>query len=531
MLPTSRDIHLAWCKEFSRSASANQSKALSTYIAAAKEAENASESKLASQKDQVSLGDTDIIFVHHSPDVNSPEQERLVAAELALRQTMSSEQWEEFRVQAMDYIRPLPFNGPRQDQSAKFNIRWGRRWICKRAHEMSWTSERFGQFENSYHCRKRTEHRIERIGKKYQWIALHELIACMADNLAYHGDPWEQGDSAPPVYRGARQLGLRNIDPSLLASPTHYDDWHEAAQPWWVQFNPRLRPMDPHERIAWLESDNDVINDRSLIELRDPTTNRRWLALWGFSDWTGLGARCEGEYQRNTWFRLTCIVVDRRDQSRMTERLREKILTSPSSLPIIELPDHFYLGEYPWHPDMEDFDWWSFDTDLHTPDVPIRTTVSRYLCENGGYEHSIDRAINVKMPAPWLADRMGLHLANATSLVFVNPSGHDMFYDPSILEAGPSAAPVDRESFLEMLNQQDLSAIWVIAGEGSVYGGHEEGSGFGGCIRHTAIYHYDDDQLVRHFHTDREYPNPDQLEAIFGVGLVPSELLKGPSVR
>ena len=530
-LPTSHDVRLAWCKEFSHSASTDQTKALSAYVSAAREAEHARERELTLQKERLNVGDTSIAFVHGSPTENSPEKERLSAAELVLQRAMSTEQWEEFRVQAMDDIRQIPFNGSRQYQSAKFNLQWGRRWICKRAHELGWTPERFGEFDNFYHSRDRTDHRIERIGKKYQWLALHELIARMADNLAYHGDPWEQVDNTPPVYRGSQQVGLRNIDPSLLICPTDYNDWQEAAQPWWIPFNPRLRPMSPHERIAWLESDSDVINDSCLIDLRNPATNRRWLALWGYSDWTGSGVRGGGEYQRTTWFRLTCIVVDRGHQSQMIEKLRDKILTNPRALPTIELPHHFYLGEYPWHPDMEDFEWWSSDKDLNTPDMPIRTTVSRYLCENSGYNYSIDRTININLPAPWLAESMGLRLANGRSPAFVDSSGQDVFCDPSILEPGPSAALVDREPFLDMLNQQNLSAIWVIAGEKSVHGGHEVGSGFGGCIRHTAIYHYDNDHLVRHLHTDREYPNRDQLEAMFGVGHVPSELLKGLNLQ
>jgi hypothetical protein len=46
-----------------------------------------------------------------------------------------------------------------------------------------------------------------RVGKKYQWAALRELLARMADNLAYVGDTWER-DGGMPMYRGARQIGL-----------------------------------------------------------------------------------------------------------------------------------------------------------------------------------------------------------------------------------------------------------------------------------------------------------------------------------
>ena len=50
--------------------------------------------------------------------------------------------------------------------------------------------------------------------------------------------------------------------------------------------------------------------------------------------------------QRDTWFRLTCIVVRREDQAKILESLHDKILTDPKSLPDIEpYSDYFYPGE------------------------------------------------------------------------------------------------------------------------------------------------------------------------------------------
>src|SRR5208282_1128324 len=116
-----------------------------------------------------------------------------------------------------------------------FQHRWARRWVCKRAHVLGWTAERFNKFENTLHSRDRYNHEVERIGKKYQWIALRELIARMADNLAFFGNCWER-QGGPPLYQGARQIHLRDIDPSLLSTETHYDGWGQWGKTWWVPF-------------------------------------------------------------------------------------------------------------------------------------------------------------------------------------------------------------------------------------------------------------------------------------------------------
>ena len=196
-LPTSRDISRAWTEEFLANATSDQRQAFNAYVVAAEDAKD----------------------VHGYQ--STPATERLADGKLALQKTMTADQWEDFRVRAMVLIPQRLFWDGFLDQAANFNVHWGRRWICKRAHKLGWTSERFGNFDNHSYGYGRNDHRCERIGKKYQWLALQELIARMADNLAFLGSSGAEDDDEPPVYRRARHVGLRDIDPSLLTTQTH----------------------------------------------------------------------------------------------------------------------------------------------------------------------------------------------------------------------------------------------------------------------------------------------------------------------
>lgn len=491
-LPTPKIICEDWLENFTATASKNQLDVFGKYLSAAEGAKG----------------------IHGYQ--KTPETERLAAAEASLKLTMGSDQWEDFRVRAKDFIRHQLFGGRYQERFATFNVAWCRRWVCKRAHELGWSADLFRDFERNNIGYDRHNHKIERIGKKYQWIAMRELLARMSDNLAYIGDTWEQKETKR-MYRGARQIGLRDIDPSLLTSETHYDGWKQWGRTWWIPFNPQLRAVSPLERHAWLESDSNIINDASLIDLRNPKANRRWLALSSFSDWKSWGV-CDGrkELQRDTWFRLNCIVVRRSDQVALVNGLRNQILTGSHSLPEIEFSGRdFYLGEYPWHPELQNIDQWSSSEERwrSTP-VPTRATVAKYRCESGGYDFSIDRTVSVEIPAPWLAEVMGLRLSSGKSPIYVDASGRDIFYDPSVVEAGPAAALVDRDAFLQMLEREGLSAIWIIAGEKGAYGGGDRG--FGGRMLHTAIYQLDGDGFSRLFHSDWEHPSEKQLAEFFG---------------
>ena len=62
-------------------------------------------------------------------------------------------------------------NGPR------FDLRLIQRYIQWRVFDLGWTAERFGDFDQMVNWRSgREASKPERIGKKYQWIAYHEIL-------------------------------------------------------------------------------------------------------------------------------------------------------------------------------------------------------------------------------------------------------------------------------------------------------------------------------------------------------------------
>ena len=514
VLPSPFDMYETWEGNFDSNATPEQLEALNRYkdaVQQASELERIELEKHSTTKPMQTPDGIDIEIRSVLPSYNPNRGSEILApAERRFRRAMTLDEWEEFRIQAAKFL-----NEQRQDRPAEFDIHWACRWICKRAHELGWTSERFGDFDNNRGY-ERHDHKIERIGKKYQWLALNELLARMADNLAYLGRSWERNEPHVPVYHGAHQIGLRDIDPSLLTTGTHYDGWREWDKTWWVPFDPKLRAVLPDERLGWLESEADIINDSSLIHLRDPKMDRWWLALKGFSHWAGWGVH-EGSkvMQRETWFRLTCFIVPCSDQAKAINNLRGQIWTSPDSLPRYGPLEDLLLGEHPWNSRLEICDPLNPDSDLAPTGVSMCPTVVTYTRERGGYDYSLDRTVGVNMPAPWLAEKMGLRLANGRFPAYVGPDDPKVFYDPSVVEAGPAAALVDRDAFLATLDEHSLTAIWVIAGEKSIYGGRDPGMGYGGCVKHTAIYFFDGKHLRREYCERREEPSEKQLERFF----------------
>lgn len=112
---------------------------------------------------------------------------------------------------------------------------------------------------------------------------------------------------------------------------------------------------------------------------------------------------------------MGCVVVRKADRAALLNWLQKKTLTSSDDLPSIRLYGEHYLGEYPWHRSLSDLPDWTTPEAWRAPPVPTRATVATYTCEHGGYDYSIEKTIQVAIPAPWLLRALGLHLSMGAS--------------------------------------------------------------------------------------------------------------------
>ncbi|WP_212578166.1 hypothetical protein, partial [Vibrio parahaemolyticus] len=92
---------------------------------------------------------------------------------------------------SLDYLRDGGY-----EEFDSVDIQQCRLWITKRAYELGWNSELFPR-DGFGTSNSRHENDLERIGKKYQRIALDEIQARLADNYwILNGWPEE-----PCIYR------------------------------------------------------------------------------------------------------------------------------------------------------------------------------------------------------------------------------------------------------------------------------------------------------------------------------------------
>jgi hypothetical protein len=418
---------------------------------------------------------------------------------------LDEKEGEEFRIRAASYIKECMWDESARPRHPNHAGQFTRRWVAWRAHELGWTAERFAEFDANVASHDRMEHRVERIGKKYQWIALHELTARLADSALVEAR-YREG---PELYAGPWQVGTREMDPTILATRTAQNDSDRQGPTWWAPHSSRWRNDLPQARVDWAENSSlDIPDAVHQIEITDPQ-GWRWLVLdvsVGRNQW----AMVDGQrvIHRMTWHKVQSLLVARSDVESLV-RLLTQSKGDRSDVPELDLSRDAYLGEYPWHPAYVNVDGgWDVG---RIGKIATYSTVAAWHAQQSSHDYSLDDTLNLTIPAPALIKGLQLRPADGRSLAYATAAGNVLFKDPSVEVPGFGAAIVDRTALQEFLRAHDQEIVWVFSGNKSAHGGRPHGEGWGGELSYWGIYRFKGDVLEGKLAFERRAPRPEQL--------------------
>ena len=122
-----------------------------------------------------------------------------------------------FSLSPLSSPQPKIDNNSTRDPWTEVPEELAQRWVFERVLSLGWTPEKFAEFDQ-HRLRpdvSRSAHKPERFGKKYQWIALRELIARVADNFQMAADYNRQA----VTYAGPWQFFGRDLVTSIRRCP------------------------------------------------------------------------------------------------------------------------------------------------------------------------------------------------------------------------------------------------------------------------------------------------------------------------
>lgn len=348
----------------------------------------------------------------------------------------------------------------------RFDLQTIVRYIRWRVSDLGWTGDRFDQFDQMVsYSNKRQAGKAERIGKKYQWIAFHEILAYLADHYQYR-------DYNEAEYYGPWQQHLRDIDPSCMLSSAHSQRYQRS---WWASLPyQNWREEVSHEEWTADETDLPRIGDITLI-VQD-SDGIRWVNMNGSFTWeqpSSPGVERYSVPRRNLWMHCEGYFVRSEDVDTFMD-WAQSVNFWGRWMPESHILHDVFLGEHGW---AEAFNHLKGEPEWRRPErhncpVEVLPYAVEYGAGDSGFDCSIDQGYTLQIPHPEFVRKLGLKWSDEAA-DYVDSEGNRAAFDPTAHEGGPRALLV-REDLLERyLSEEGLTLIWAVIGEKIVLGGKD----------------------------------------------------------
>lgn len=247
--------------------------------------------------------------------------------------------------------------------------------------ELKYKEELFG--ENDRYCSSYDRHdtiKVERIGKKYQWITMYNILARVSDHCQMI-DRYNYPPMANVHYEGSWDPYIRDFDPTLnkhfmkcATAPKFImlDEFIRMGK----EENKRTDLSTEENRKKWLEEKGVFFRGLKNILILDDNNGTNWVCLSTHIDTGRKNSDTEKQY---VWSGLYAFFITR-DQEEMIKSISER--GQSIILSEITYPHETYAifnREYPWSPSCIEFDknaWIeaSFETG-EFEDVPIEASI------------------------------------------------------------------------------------------------------------------------------------------------------------
>jgi len=339
------------------------------------------------------------------------------------------------------------------------------RWIFRHVLDMGYTDARFSGYDGymlyKYGSGRGRPRWAERIGKKYQWIALARLAARLADHVKSETESWEPEPLCVPL---AYESG-RDIDPSfLLKTPPS-----TTGSAWWFPSDYRFPAPGEVSDRDWVTSYDDLPDAANAIRVRDPK-DTEWFVLHAYPEWSARPADADwGTEYRHVWLQLRSYLISGDAVRRCWSWMKNQQFFGRFMPEGAEYHSGF-AGEYPWAtPYRQYLESYHSRGRLDDRGLPCDMHPTCNELELGHeYDAYQEERMRILVPA--------LRFFETTQLRWDGLSGylsdhHELqFTDPALLDAGPKALLVNAGFLRAFLTANRLAIVWTVLAEKVIVG-------------------------------------------------------------
>ena len=313
-----------------------------------------------------------------------------------------------------------------------------------------------GAFDNSVSSFDRQQSQVERIGKKYQWIAFFNLLARVADNCEVKRNVYDD------VNRDAKYIGtfepfVRDFDPTILLKKSSKEDTAEQLdESFWNE-----------ENLSWIRSESNLPDPVSFI-CRNDNREKEWLSMGEtlvFKQPLKLGEKPFYSGQKDFYYMFKAYIVKKSEFNKIKKWTQNKNFFGrwmPENRECFEVYDREYYWSDAFN-SLYDSDLWDDLVDDFSVVGQVGKTCYHYFWENE-QDFSKENTLSYLKPSKLLYDILKIHPSEYDGK-YSNQMGEIVCEDPSVDGMENSSLLVRKDELLKALNENGLDIFWTILGE------------------------------------------------------------------
>lgn len=341
----------------------------------------------------------------------------------------------------------------------------------------------------------------ERIGKKYQWIALYEMLARVSDNCSKYAE-WDYINKEEEVYQGPWIPYVRDIDPTMIIHKTGSYNEEVPNDFWWSQEEYSNWDLENKE---WTKVDDDLPCSKKLINVRDES-GVEWLILEGYPEWAEsrkIGDEKWNKSHKRMWYQIRSYLISEDKYEKMKEWAVIQDFMGrwmPESTSRYEV----FSREYYWSPAYNYFNKQYYSgveqNEIHdnlTGEYigDILLTSNNFLWEEE-FDKSKEDTISFLKPSKHIYENMKLVFSKQEG-EFIDQNGETVCFDPSVHNDSKSYLLIKKAPFTKYLKENKLRIFWTVLGEKNIIGGHSSRNKFYQRLEISGAYYFDNnDEIV-----------------------------------
>lgn len=367
-------------------------------------------------------------------------------------------------------------------------------YAVQRIFELGYDPLIFSEFDGKQGSGRGGGHK-ERMGKKYQWIVMYELLARVSDQCILYSPESHLPPRKKIEFAGPWSPNVRNIDPSILIQSTKGDSYRAKIDHW----------SQPHpyanwyiEEKKWVKFTEDIPSIRSILQVIDQQNNAwTWLEIhpdWGEDEILG-----EDRYASNRkrlWMQLRSYIVPLKELNKLKKSHLKGL--SNWELPEARSLSSVFSREYYWSQPFNYFnkpyysgkDWTVIRDETSGRKACSVHRTTEYFIWESEYDCSKTEPIQFYKPVNLLKDAFALDFINEEGHL-IDKSGELICFDPSVNFTAPAGLLIRTDKLEGWLKENQYALVWDVVGQKQILGNNFKKGDYPGSLHFEGLYNMD----------------------------------------